>query len=134
MSFQYSKRRYVLSWLLILVVAQRAFIAPGYMPDVSTGNDFPLTITMCNGDGTYAGLLARIQDQKDKSGTEHKQVTAVCGLLTGSINLLSNATLFNDALLQPPVSLGPAGHSHPAVAKPYPRTHPSRAPPVSFAI
>jgi hypothetical protein len=134
MSYHRHKQRCIITWLLLLAVAQRAFIAPGYMPGNPTGDDFPITITMCNGDGVYAGLLARLQNQTDSPGTEHKQATAVCGLLTGSINLLSNTTLFNDFLLRAPVSEEPGDYDYPAVARSYPHTHPSRAPPVSSAI
>ena len=135
MGFYRFKRRSNLTCLLILALIQRAFIAPGYMPAFSIGHETAMTITLCNGDGSYAGLIARLQDQKNKSGNNHQQhASVVCSLLTGSTNVLGDVTLFSDGLLQPPVAGKPEVYNFPIVVKFYSITHPSRAPPVPSAV
>ena len=127
-------------WLLILLVCQRSFIAPGYMLDTaSSGGLAGFTVTICNGfnginriHGLDPVIHHHHGGHEQHGGPQSKpgdHFTAVCGLWTASGTGAGTTVPDLSPLLLPAGNRHPPDYSNPPARLSFYRKHSPRAPP-----
>ena len=127
-------------WLLILLVCQRSFIAPGYMLETaSAGGLAGFTVTICNGFNGINHIRGldpivhhhhgghQHNDGPQSNSGDH--FTAVCGLWTASGTGAGTTVPDLSPLLLPAGNRNPVDYSNPALRLSFYREHSPRAPP-----
>lgn len=130
----HNRTRGLLPWALLLSLAVRSLVAPGYeFANINKNGRFSLGVVWCPGLNNIYSLDEDHGDHDheqpaDKTDGDH--FTATCGLWSGNTSFVNNTIPFNQTLLMLHKGYVPAEYNPLAAIVTNHRIHPPRAPPL----